>query len=147
MNCPGCIEYVRDEERWGALEACPKQAHFINLTARLCFSSCGDTTIIFPMLLMTACLVLPAYYAVVRVSGRVKRNADVLAPYCRLFWFFHEEEMGRWSPTFFIPSLLAFVRTRLHTNNTIAFPQLSTFASAQIGHAFVAWCAARQLKR
>ena len=35
----------------------------------------------FPMLLMTASLIsYDEGYAVVRVSGRVKRNADVLAP-------------------------------------------------------------------
>ena len=48
------------------------------------------------MLLMTAASL--AFYAVVRVSSRVKKNADVLAPVV-VSSAFVEEEMGRWFPT------------------------------------------------
>ena len=64
---------------------------------------CGDTAKFFPMLLMAA-----PVHAVVRVSGRVTSNLDVLAPIDRIFIFAQEERTGRWFCTCF-PHLLLLV--------------------------------------
>lgn len=76
----------------------PRSA-YINPHCIFLFSSCGEPAILFPMLLMTAMCPLGAFCAVVRVSGRFKRNTDVSAPSCFSTRFL-VERMGRWFCTY-----------------------------------------------
>ena len=107
MSSSQCRFSVRDitSHGWDSLRcqvsnrACPNlpTAACIKLSqSHTFFLQCGDTTIIFPMLLIAAQSTMWIVHAAVRVSGRAPKNRTSQHPLSSLIDS-TSEGMGRWS--------------------------------------------------
>jgi len=80
-------------------KACPKLDHIKPKIKKFLFFVRQHDHVHFPMLLVTAVPIVMVSRAVIRVSGRVLSNSDVLVPLV-VSQFLRRETMGRWPVQF-----------------------------------------------